>query len=121
MYLTIAYQGKRPISAQQDSSPYNKMPSQLYARLFKELILMRQNLIAQSFHSIFIFGEVKVSLRWWSTFANYAVDRSVTVKQGHSYYSEGTKKQKKQSQAFVARKPFRTDWDYTSKTLFFSF
>lgn len=94
MYLTIAYQGKRPISAQQDSSPYNKMPSQLYALLFKELILLRQNLIAQSFHSIFIFGEVKVSLRWWSTFANYAVDRSVTVKQGHSYYSEGKKNKK---------------------------
>lgn len=82
--------------------------------LFKELILLRQNLIAQSFHSIFIFGEVKMSLRWRSTFANYALDRSVTVKQGHSYYSEG--KKTKQSQAFVAQ-----NWDYTSKTLFFPF
>lgn len=71
------------------------MPSQLYALLFKELILLRQNLIAQSFPYIFIFGEVKMSLRWWSTFANYTVDRSVTVKQGHSYYSEGKKNRTK--------------------------
>lgn len=74
---------------------FQSLPSQLYALLFKELILLRQNLIAQSFHSIFIFGEVKVSLRWWSTFANYAVDRSIRKKQGHSYYSEGRKAKNK--------------------------